>query len=171
MFRIRRGSIASLAGLGVLAAAWGCGEREAPPTSPQTPTPKHAPPATPPATAPTPKLSPVAPADPPEPVDPFHLTFRLSGPDQAQTGWVRVGQFFNDDQPAGVDAKWEGDNRIIIDTRNVQRMSLDLGRLPVRRGKSLFLRLNGQGIQLSSRHGPVVEFERGQAGNWSLRRE
>jgi len=118
-----------------------------------------------------PQPDPPPPTEPPEPADPFHLTFELSSPQQKQRGWLRVLEFFNEGRAAKVEARWEGANRITVSTQNVRNLSLDLGQLPVKAGKSLVLRLNGQGIQLSSKHGPVVEFERGEAGNWRLRRE
>jgi hypothetical protein len=108
----------------------------------------------------------VEPPEPPDPPDPFHLDFELVNQDQKHKGWVQVMKFFNGEDKATVEAVWSGGNRITVDTANVQYLSLDLGQLPVNRRKSVILRLDGHGIQLSNQHWPVVEFERGQAGTW-----
>ena len=165
----------SLCGLWWLTA--GCREQPPVPGSPQKPTaqadrePDREPAAGDRLAARPPGQLAPPPSEPPEPQDPFHLSFELATPDTKQRGWVRVMKFFNQGPPAGVEAHWEGPNRITIDTQNVQLLSLDLGQLPVDRRKSVVLRLNGQGIQLSSGHGPVVQFERGQAGTWRLLRD
>jgi hypothetical protein len=110
-------------------------------------------------------------AEPPEPPDPFHLNFELARQGQRHKGWVQVMKFFNEGDKARVEARWEGNNRITVDSHNVEYLSLDLGQLPVDRRKPVILRLDGHGIQLSSEHWPVVEFERGQAGTWHLVRD
>ncbi|UCG31701.1 MAG: hypothetical protein JSU68_08530 [Phycisphaerales bacterium] len=171
-------------GLMILAAAvmlfggavgTGCREQPAARESPQRPVEPAAPEVDEePVTAEELSAEPEAPArqaEPPEPSDPFHLKFELAEQGQKHKGWVQVMKFFNEGDKAGVEATWEGGNRITVDSHNVQYLSLDLGQLPVNRGKSVILRLDGHGIQLSSRHWPVVEFERGQAGTWSLVRD
>ena len=104
----------------------------------------------------------------PEPKDPFHFAFELLTAEQEHAGWVQVREFFNEGDKAGVRADYEGPNRVILETSNVRRIELNLGSLPRNPRKSMTLRLDGQGIELSSKHGPIVEFERGAAGRWSL---
>jgi hypothetical protein len=161
--------------LPVWLVAPGCREQSAAPESRQRPV---EPPAAEvdeePATAEKLSDEPEAPdrqAEPPEPPDPFHLKFELAEQGQKHKGWVQVMKFFNEGDKAGVEARWEEGNRITLDTHNVRYLSLDLGQLPVDRRKSVILRLDGHGIQLSGRHWPVVEFERGQAGTWRLVRD
>jgi len=167
--------------LGVWHLTAGCREQPVPPASPQRPAGQAAQEpdredaaadklAAEPTEIVPPSQAP-QPPEPPEPADPFHLDFRLASPEQKQRGWVQVMKFFNEGPPASVEARWEGSNRITVDTQNVQHLYLDLGQLPVERRKSITLRLNGQGIELSSKYGPLVEFERTQAGIWRLRRD
>ncbi len=104
----------------------------------------------------------------PEPKDPLHYGFELLTTEQEHAGWVQVREFFNAGDKAGVRADYEGSNRVILVTSNVRRMELDLGSLPRNPLKSMAIRLDGQGIELSSKHGSVVEFERSAAGKWSL---
>lgn len=169
----------------VMVPAWlsitGCREPSAAPESPQRPVetriPEEPEAEEEPATAEMPSDEPettdrqAGPPEPPEPADPFHLKFELAEQGQRHKGWVQVMKFFNEGDKAGVEAHWEGSNRITVDSHNVQYLSLDLGQLPVDRRKSVVLRLDGHGIQLSTRHWPVVEFERGQAGTWRLVRD
>ena len=181
MTRSSFAAVAAVALLGVWHLAAGCREQPVPPESPQRPAGQAAQEperedaaadklaAEPAETLPPPPAP--EPPEPPEPADPFHLTFQLASPEQKQPGWVQVMKFFNEGPPASVEAHWEGSNRITIDTQNVQHLCLDLGQLPVERRKSIALRLNGQGIELSRKYGPLVEFERTQAGIWRLRRE
>jgi hypothetical protein len=104
----------------------------------------------------------------PVPKDPLHYGFELLTIEQEHAGWVQVREFFNEGNKASIRADYEGSNRVILVTSNVRRMELDLGSLPRNPAKSMAIRLDGQGIELSSKHGQVVGFERSEAGKWSL---
>jgi hypothetical protein len=85
-----------------------------------------------------------------------------------QSGWARIDELFNAGAGATVDGRWSVPNRIILESTNVRRLSFDLSELPVDRRRSLAIRLDGQAIEVSPKHGVRLEFERGEAGVWSL---
>lgn len=163
---VLRKTLVSVVLLGLLGCGSAC--RDSGSTSQTTPAATaDSPASSPPSRSASPAL-PEKPPDLPEPADPFHLQFRLLTSKQKHPGWVKVGEFFNEGQPANIDAAWKGGNRIVVQTDNVRRMELDLGQLPRDARRSTAIRLDGQGIELLSRHGPRVRFERGPAGIWRL---
>ena len=57
-------------------------------------------------------------------------------------------------------------SRLIVTTDNVQRLRVDRRKLPFKRGRSVALLIDGQGIELTGRH-DIVEIVRSRNGDWS----
>jgi len=129
----------------------------------------------PPATtqqAPPPPSPVRPPASPPSvPGEPYHVHVRASPTVQPRSEWLWIERLAPGAEVATAEGRWIEPNIIEISTRGAAVIGFDLRRLPVRSGRSLVLRLDRQGIELSASLGPVVRFESGRAGVWSRIRQ
>ena len=143
----RWGLIAVSVGLGLLIA--GC---ESAPTTkpgaekPVTPAPTFAPASQPAATQPA--TSQPAPA---EPELPEYLT---------------IVERFDPQERATAEARIAPGNRLVIETRNVRRLRVDRGKVPLNLRRSIALELDTQGIEWLARS-TAEEFERSVNGEWT----
>lgn len=80
--------------------------------------------------------------------------------------YLKVTSLYDRKQAADVRIRIEPGNRLILDTRNVQRIRIDRSALPLQPDRSIVLRLDGQGIEWRA-DSQVTEFERSANGDWS----
>mgnify|MGYP003394222807 FL=1 len=87
--------------------------------------------------------------------------------------WAIYREAFKPLEDADIQASWTGGNRLEVHTKNVQRITIDLRRLPAgaqRRGP-WNLQIDKQGIEITGSRGPRLELHRGKTGGWSVKRD
>jgi hypothetical protein len=108
----------------------------------------------PPPKLPPPKLPPPKPAEPKRP----------------KIDWVVFRSAFNEKADATCDAQWTGTDRFEIKTENINRITVDLTKLPAGappRGPYNF-QVDGQGIQLTGFRSRRIDLIRSQNGIWTV---
>ena len=80
--------------------------------------------------------------------------------------YLKVMSLYDRGHSAEVDIRIEPGNRLILDTRNVQRIRIDRAELPLNPDRSIVLRLDGQGIEWRA-DSEVSVFERSPNGYWA----
>lgn len=162
---------------GVLALA-GCAERSSEPAAqpasagerdaaasesasagaPPQPTPRTPEPAPQPPPAPTPPDRPPPDAPPTQP------------PPRPGTDYLVVLERYQADAPFATNAQLEPPRRLRVDTQNVKRLRITRQDVPLMRGGSLSLTIDGQGFEWNEKT-PVLLLERSPAGAWAVARE
>ena len=153
--RTGRGLIAAGVGLGLFIA--GCESAPAPkpgreqhgPTA-STSAPTTQPPASQPATT-LPTSQPTSQPAAAEPEPPEYLT---------------IVNRFDPQERASAAAHVDSGNRLVIDTRNVQRLRIDREKVPLNLRRSISLQVDGQGLEWLVRS-TAEEFERSANGEWT----
>jgi hypothetical protein len=87
--------------------------------------------------------------------------------------WVIYRDAFKPLEDSDVHASWTGSNRLEVHTLNVQRITLDLRRLPAgapRRGP-YNLQIDKQGIEITGARGLRMDLVRGKTGAWTVSRD
>lgn len=124
-----------------------------PPVKPN-PKPTSAPTTAPVVVAPQPKPNPPKPAEPKRP----------------KIDWLVFRSAFNEKGDAHADARWTGGDRFQIKTENINRMTVDLTKLPEGappKGPYNF-QVDGQGIQLTGFRSKRIDLVRSQNGIWTV---
>lgn len=80
--------------------------------------------------------------------------------------FLRIVRRTHDDKRASVRARIEKPRRLVLETDNVTRVRIDRRELELPRGRSITIRIDGQGIEWTPRY-DVVELERTAGGVWS----
>ena len=80
--------------------------------------------------------------------------------------FLRIVERMHDNKRASVRARIEKPRRLVLDTDNVTRVRIDRRELELPRGRSITIRIDGQGIEWTPRY-DVVELERTAGGVWS----
>jgi hypothetical protein len=84
-----------------------------------------------------------------------------------QQGWLRIEAIKPNAEMSQITGRFSpADNRLVIDTQQVQRFSIDLGALPVRWDRRVVLRIDQISAELSRKSSPIVHFEVTPAGDW-----
>jgi hypothetical protein len=141
------------------------GEQPAIPEPPApAPTTQQAP-EKPAATQPTPASLPASKFDskPPYPVE-----LHIRSPEDKQPGWLRILGLADKDTPAAVKGVFPEQNRITIDTQNVNRLALQISYLPLAEKKRISLKIDNQGIELIRGNRRVIVLERKRTGEWAV---
>jgi hypothetical protein len=91
-------------------------------------------------------------------------------PKRPTPSWVIFRDAFEDDKDASCQAEWTGENRLEVHTENIQRLTLDLTRLPAGApGRGPWnLQIDHQGIQITGLRGKVLDLIRSKNGNWTV---
>ena len=87
--------------------------------------------------------------------------------------WARFKDAFDRADDAEIVAEWTGDSRLVIDTKNVQRLTLDLHKLPAgapRRGP-WNVQIDDQGIEITGFRGKILDLVRSKNGAWAVDRK
>ncbi len=119
----------------------------------------------PPAMPPTQPVARV-PAKPPVWADVF-----VRSPDEPQDTWLVIQKLVENKESGHAAGSFEYRNKIVIDTRNVKQLLLDMRKLAIDPNRRIVLVLDGKGIELSHGLGPMVRFQRSRAGIWSVVRD
>jgi hypothetical protein len=124
-----------------------------------------------PATSPRPAEGVTAPAPATQPAEVVRSAADERGPSplDSHRGWLRIDQLYDD-----VEGGWvTGDvdksrNRIIIETNNTRRFSIDLSALPIRWDRLVVLRINDQTMELTRKQRSMVSFQQTPTGGWDV---
>jgi len=167
-----------LCGAVVFLAAPGCPKqkKQTAPVQPQisdvetaAPAPvKPSPPATQPATQPA-ATQPVTtrPASKYNSKPPYPVELYVSAPDEKQPGWIRIMELTDDKTLATSKGTFPEQNRIYINTDNVQRIRIHIKHLPMNRKKRTILRIDEQPMVLSTKkQREYVYLRRLSIGEW-----
>lgn len=85
---------------------------------------------------------------------------------EPQTGWLVIEQIEKEDQPASAVGTVAGPRKLIVDTKNVRLIRIELAKAGVPTRRSVILRIDDQAIEITGRYGPVARFERSRQGRW-----
>jgi hypothetical protein len=124
-------------------------------------------PATQPATQPTTKpatqqANQAADAPPPE---------MPRKPKRPPITWTKLVDVFDKAADADIVSTWEGGNKLVVDTTNVEQLIIDFRELPRearRNGPPWNLLIDQQGIEITGRRGPFYIFQRNRNGAWDV---
>lgn len=106
-----------------------------------------------------------APADAPEP---DHIVVRIPG--SRQQGWLVIDAAADSEKEAFAEARLVSPNRLVVQTRNVERLRLELGQLKGRSPSRLILRIDDQGIEITGTRGMSISLIRSKTGAWNFAR-
>lgn len=89
---------------------------------------------------------------------------------QHSVPWVASHDPFNPSEEISLTGKWTGNRRLEVHTDNVQRLTLNLHKLPsgAPRSGPWNLQIDRQGIEISGRRGKVIDLIRSPNGVWSV---
>ena len=94
-------------------------------------------------------------------------------PKRPVNSWMIFREAYKPLKDATCKAEWTGGNRLEVDTENINRITLDLTRLPAgaaRRGP-WNLQIDGQGIEITGRRGRIMDLVRSRNGRWTVDRK
>jgi hypothetical protein len=94
-------------------------------------------------------------------------------PKRPKASWVIFRSAFTEENDATCTAEWTGGNRLEVHTDNIQRLTLDLTRLPAGAPQTgpWNLQIDEQGIQVTGFRGKVLDLVRSKNGNWTVDRK
>ncbi len=101
-----------------------------------------------------------------EPEPPGPLDFQPPGQSGLEQGWASIDEHANPMQLAWIEGTVERRGKIIIDTNNVRRFTLELPYLHVNWKKRIALRIDGSTSELTRKRWPRITLERTPSGAW-----
>ncbi len=105
-----------------------------------------------------------APAEAPDP--PPVLDFSPPGETGLEQGWASIDERADTAQRAWIEGTVEQADKIVIDTNNVRRFTLELPHLRVDWNQRIALRIDGNTSELTKKRWPSITLERTPAGAW-----
>lgn len=84
--------------------------------------------------------------------------------------YVTILERFRAGERATVRVRTAAGNQLVVETRNVRRLRIERAQVPLERGRSISLQLDGQGIEWLAKS-TVTEFERAENGYWTSAKE
>ncbi len=161
----------------------GCGEQTQPPKETQAPASKPDVPnrplpdeQSPPRAQPPAEPQPLPPAPPAtsQPVAQVEVAPipPVKEPKRPKDSWVIFRAPFDKASDVACDARWTGENRLEVNTDNVQRVTIDMRRLPEGAPTKgpWNLQIDKQGIQITGFRGKVMDLVRSKNGIWTVDR-
>ena len=124
----------------------------------------------PPATKPDPGASaPTATTSAPVgEAEPDRIVVRIPG--ARQQGWLAIDAPADPEKEAFAEARLVSPNRLVVRTRNVERLRLELGQLKGRSPGRLILHIDDQGIEITGVRGMSISLIRSKTGAWNFAR-
>jgi hypothetical protein len=123
----------------------------------------------PPATKPGPE----APATtttsaPAREAEPGRMVVRIPG--ARHQGWLVIDAAADSEKEAFAEARLVSPSHLVVRTRNVERLRLELGQLKGRSPSRLILRIDDQGIEITGARGMSISLIRSKTGAWNFAR-
>ncbi|MBW7906028.1 MAG: hypothetical protein LC135_17330 [Phycisphaerae bacterium] len=113
--------------------------------------------------APEPRPADAAPAAPPP--DDGAIAARADNP--YAIPYLRILELRSAAEPPVVTPRLEGEQVLVLETRNVQRLRITREHLAIRRDRSVILRIDGQNFEWTRRY-DSIELHRDQNGFWNI---
>ncbi len=101
---------------------------------------------------------------------PYPVSLFVKDPAEEQPGWLRIDALVDDKQLGTATGTFPEQNRIYVDTGNVNRVRIHVGHLPLRPNERVILQIDKQGMVLS-RSRPFTTLERLATGEWVVMKE
>lgn len=98
---------------------------------------------------------------------PGQVVIFITDPNDPQTGWLRIETIEKSGEPASATGTVVKPRKLIITTKNVGRIRIDLPKAGMPSNKRVLLQIDDQGIEITGRRGPIGYFERSKNGAWS----
>ncbi len=113
------------------------------------------------------------PAKPPasRPADPNVCVIKIQDVTDKQTGWLYIEAKDEADQPASAIGRVAGKRKLVVKTENVRYIQINLPKAGMPAKRSVILKIDGQGIEITGRYGPIGRFERSKQGVWEANRK
>jgi len=99
---------------------------------------------------------------------PNHVELRIHTLTDPQDGWLRIEAIRSDAPGAWATGRFVFDNKIIIETEDVEQFSIDLSQIRINWNRRVILRINGYSSELTKKRRPVVHLRRSPAGSWEV---
>jgi hypothetical protein len=179
--RARRTVLLTMAATAALAGA-GCPKQSPPGEGPEvvvvTPATKPSVQASAPVEPPAPQSRPAAtrpaetrpavsqPASTYDPRPPYTVRLYVRNPEDRQPGWLKILELDDREQAATALGAFPEQNEIDVTTGNVRKIQVQIGFLPLAPRKRTFLRIDKQGIEITTKGREFVVLERSPAGAW-----
>ncbi len=125
-------------------------------------------------TKPASPIEPVAPPSPPEqsatpPENHDRVAVRIRSLADPQRGWLRIEGIRDSAAGAWATGSFLKDkNKIVIETENVERFSINLSKLRLNWNRRVVLRIDGRSSELTRKRRPVLHLHRSPAGSWDV---
>ena len=116
-----------------------------------------------PAPASRPAQATTQPASPPN-----HVQVRIHTLADPQDGWLRIEAIRSDAPGAWATGRFVFDNKIIIETEDVEQFSIDLSQIRINWNRRVILRINGYSSELTKKRRPLVHLRCSPTGSWEV---
>ena len=100
---------------------------------------------------------------------PTEIRVAISSLVDEQTSWLRINSQAKPDLESSASARYRTENEFEVNTTNVDRFVLEIGRLPVNPTRRFILRIDGQDMLLFAQRAEQIELTRSGEGVWSYR--
>ncbi|NOX57299.1 MAG: hypothetical protein GXP29_00375, partial [Planctomycetes bacterium] len=101
-----------------------------------------------------------------EPEPPGPLDFQPPSQSGLEQGWASIDEHADPMQRACLEGTVNRSDKIVIDTNNVRRFTLELPHLHVNWKKRIALRIDGSTSELTRKRWPRITLERTPSGAW-----
>jgi hypothetical protein len=103
-----------------------------------------------------------------DPRPPYVVKLHVRDPKDKQPGWLRILKLSEESQAATAEGRFPEQNDIDVTTGNVQQIQVQIGFLPLAPRVRTFLRIDQQGIEITTKGREFVILERSPAGAWRV---
>jgi hypothetical protein len=98
-----------------------------------------------------------------------HVEVRIVALSDPQRGWLRIESI----RDSAMGAWGTGDflaeqNKIVIDTENVDQFTINLSKLRLNWNRRVILRIDGHSSELTPKRRPILRLRRSPAGGWKV---
>lgn len=99
---------------------------------------------------------------------PYPVSIFVRSPEDEQPGWLKIMALANTESTASCTGRFPEQNRIEVQTSNVQQIRLHISHLPLAERKRIILRIDDQAIELARKNRDYVILERRSTGEWDI---
>lgn len=104
-------------------------------------------------------------------ITPGRIVVTVTDPNQPQRGWLVIEEIAKPGRTATAIGRIAGPRKLLVTTKNVKIIRIELPKAGLPGNRSVVLRIDDQGIEITGRRGPTARFERSLQGVWSAKRK